>query len=172
MNNLITARSITSHWMFLMLRFCGPPMGDPQKKFRVRLSVETTQEKIVLTTDFHNITKMLANVSTRALVGEFNTARTPDTSLPIRKPYRCLVLLPSICVSRPSSGFTDSQDRPKESVACQSKWYRQTLRRPPAKKWNEKQKRKTESLGRQPEKPSTVVIYAVKVTHRLFHSCG
>jgi hypothetical protein len=120
-NNLITARFITLHRMAFMLRFCGPPTKDPPKKFRVRLFVETTQEKIVLTTDFHNITKMLANVSTRALIWELSTVRTPDINLPVRKQYRCLALLPSIRVSRRSSGFTDNQDRPKESIECQSK---------------------------------------------------
>jgi hypothetical protein len=34
--------------------------------------------KIDLTTDFHNITKMLANVSTRALGADFNRAQKSD----------------------------------------------------------------------------------------------
>jgi hypothetical protein len=44
----------------------------PPKETQGRPTVEIRRIKIDLTTDFHNITKMLANVSTRALGADFN----------------------------------------------------------------------------------------------------
>jgi len=61
--------------MFLMLRRCGLPTDAPPRKHQVYLSVETTQEKSVLTTGFRNLTKVLVNVSTRALIGGFNSEK-------------------------------------------------------------------------------------------------
>lgn len=54
--------------------------------------VETTQEKIDLLTHFKNITKMLANVSTRALTMDIRKYTTRYLNITYMKPYNCLVI--------------------------------------------------------------------------------
>ena len=73
-----------------MLNRCGLYTELTGEKPSASLLVEITQEKIDLLTHFNNITKMLANVSTRALIMNIRKDTTRYLNIISMKPYKCL----------------------------------------------------------------------------------
>jgi hypothetical protein len=146
-NNPIINQLIGSHRPFVSVKTLWTIHGTDTLQISNTTRCGNRQEKNRISHNFYNITKMLANMSTRAFVMHVTIVRAVSVFFLLGR-SRVSVMLPYRCLGIEQNNlFPARQQQELDSL----------------------NPRATQSI---PELLGNSNIYTPKVTHRLFHSCG